>query len=435
MSTPEIFETARTLARERMQEWWSRWNFNMWQDFDANPRQLSTTWVDPFFEQEIGAPTNEAPDWKIWQNAYLVYCWLSYKGYKKYAMVGMMTSFLLESSITGGAWENRLKPYASIEQFDPTSLASAQGRTWYTASNTPVSWTATATAINPDTNQRETLTKSAQPGSWAAYKKYPIKVVDGYFVLENGQPVWDTANPGYRGAGTGYGLAQFTAFTKLPSWINQLYQRGHPQLEDGNKHWQLNVILTLMMIEAQRSIADQIPYEPLSEWDGDNAGYPSGIGITGGILYGTHRFQYGFPGASAMTWEYYAADGWYNSSDPYLNNVLTYINTNYRQQNPIDPDSDEWAWYIRQFAISIWQVCYEKGFYDYQHLPEHSLDIYNAIDYWDSHPLPGLTTGWDVADIPRPRDIPYSELERYHLNPALLFPLRRKNKNVRTILL
>lgn len=401
-----VFENARNIAKMKALRQWETENFNLWMEYNTT---INPNWIDPWNEHDVGGITNEYPDFLITQNMYYVYCWLKYKGYSDYAIIGIITTFIHESSLTGGTWEGGFHPYAgnteysSLVGYDAEDTnAGYYNQTWYvTGGGLVPSWTAETT--DEVTGLDYSLTANA--GTWDAVKGWPIATYldeqdrrRPYIPLRfdrNGTPAR------YRGAGGGYGFAQWTLWTKLPTLS------AHFGSEAPN-HWQINATLQLMILEYQRELTAQ----GLSggEWTSGTA--------NNAILYaGANAVHY----PTTLTWEQYASDSWLQ----WVDDTLTYYGIT-------DPDTRDWG--RRQMAIALWGACFEHGGeYNYtaNHMVEISYYVKKAIEYWDSH------DGWDVRDIPRPRDITECELDKFHGIPVsqmVLLTNRRRVKHVSTVL-
>ena len=75
--------------------------------------------------------------------------------------------------------------------------------------------------------------------------------------------------------------------------------------------------------------------------------------------------------------------------------------------------------------MDIWRACYVHSPYNDFNFQAISRYILAAIEYWDS-----LNDTGYINDIPRPRDIPYCDLDYYHITPVS-FPLfMRKRKRI-----
>ena len=103
------FELGRQMMKERVAQHWFSLNWNRWIEYNT---ELNPTWTDPWFESDLAgnpAPDND-PDHRMLQNLYGLYCWLSWKGYNKYAMVARRTSSIQESPKSCGLWEGGWHP-------------------------------------------------------------------------------------------------------------------------------------------------------------------------------------------------------------------------------------------------------------------------------------------------------------------------------------
>ena len=430
VSDPTVFEYARSVAKQKAIAQWESGNWNMWLAYNQT---LNQSWVDPWNEDEVRLISNESPDWLITQNIYYCYCWLKYKGYSDYAIVGILANFVHESTCTGGAWEGSTAnptghhPYTTLIGYDATALSENPNSYRWAIGGNPLdyasslaTWTAqwtTPAGVDYGPYTGQTWYKYADAGSWEAVKRYAIKtsrqMVDGVGMRimpigwETDELQFDYDQPGVQGDGRGYGLAQFTPWTKLPKIAAYIST-------DAPRHWQVNATLQLMIIEKQREFtANGDPYN--GQWD-------SSGGVYAGFMVnpnGTY-FEYG----QNITWEDFA-------DDTYLSWVTAKC-ADARITSATDID-----WCKRMTACTIWQNCYEQGGHnpsDYFNMrfPEISLYILDAIHYWD-------IIGYDVKDIPRARDLAFTELDQYHPMPInQMLPLivsNRRVKHVRTILL
>lgn len=440
------FAYARTSAKARVADYWSRWQYNMWTEYHT---ALNPDWVDPWFEHEIGGITNDPPEssedltgYQMLQNLYCSYCWFKWHGYNKYAMVGMMTGFTHESTVTGGSWEARVYPYRTLTEFDPTNIANplsdSSTRIWYYNG-----------AIVPAVTRHQTdevtgipYTLTAPAGSLLAARAYPMltyeveveetdpetgePVIDpdtGEPVMvrktrvtldEHGNPMWDTEHPQgpVKGAGTGYGIIQFTPFTKLPhisatAAMDSTYSDRN-QFYEANRHWQLNLTLQYMIFEYQRYCAmnkDQTATNYVGEWT-------DGGGNNAGFDYNGVHYLFNEP----VTWDQFASAAWLPKTNALIN-----------QLGLTGEDAD---WCRRRMAMDIWRACYVHSPYNDFNFQVISRYIMAAIDYWDS-----LNDTGYINDIPRPRDIPYCDLDYYHITPVSfpLFMRKRKRININHI--
>lgn len=403
----DTFETARQKAKQRAANQWLSDNFNLWIEYNTT---LNTSWVDPWHEHEIGGIYNEAPEWEQTQNAYFCYCWFKSKGYADYALTGILSTFLHESSLTGGAWEGGYHPYAGNVEYSSLigytaedTNANYYNQTWYTSGGGLVpAWTAETT--DEVTGLDYTLTAPA--GSFDALKGWPIATYQDeqgrnrpYIPLRfnrNGTPAR------YRGAGGGYGLAQWTLWTKLPTLAAHFGT-------DAPRHWQINPTLQLMILEYQRELSRT--GQSGGEWSDADASHAV-------LIVGANRISYG----SSMTWEYFISDQW-----------TLWVEAQFERIGITDQAQIEWG--KRQFAIALWGACYEHGGeYDYASIgfPQISLYLYSAIRYWETN------GGYDIQDVPRARDIENCELDNYHVTFPMMVQLigrRRKKHHVTTIFL
>ena len=402
----DTYELGRSMMKERVFNHWMSFNWNRWTTYNT---ELNDTWTDPWFESDLhGLPAPDGdPDHQMLQNLYGLYCWFSYKEYGKYAMTGLLTSSIQESTMTGGMWEGGWHPYSSTApggwvNWDATSLASGYSSTthWYTRNGWHDSSGRIAehTAKAWDSYLGEWKYLTATAGSGIAVRKFKI-LMESWPDPDDPEVVWsrpvypltwnyneqdfsNTAQPPYPlGAhGGGYGLAQFTPWTDL-------VRAAALAAEDGNKHWQCNLTLQLM----------SLPYlwDDLGKWNpnGYNSQDPPGFvnPVTGQFV----QFL-GMP----ITWEEWAADSWL----PTLNMWLTL--------NGVTGENADWC--RRQLAMSIYRVCFIGTTYQDFNFQQKSLWIISAINYWEDN------GGWDPMDIPRPRDIATFELDYMHIMPLFM---------------
>ena len=432
-----IFDYARNAWKRRIAEYWQSLNFNMWKTFNT---ELNPDWIDPWWEKEVGSYENLPPDdpddpddltgYKICQNLYGIYCWLKYKGYHRYAMIGIMTHAIQESSASGGAWEGGYHPFRTYvddggsDVFSPsiysTTLYSAR---WYTGSALNGTIVPPYTAYQ--TYQGQTIAKTSNAGDWAGVVQpsaFAINVNPDTGQVTAGNWIYSSATA-YHGAGGGYGLLQWTLWTKLA-------RLGNECAPNGSLHWQLSPTMQLLILERERYWAMNPPIggEYLGEWVNTQAAlggfqtYPAGNRITYQAITGENSLPWARTGQVS-----YMNDGWVAAVNQQIESVAPDF-------TPADKD-----WLRRQTAISLWDWGFEKFHYDLsdmlaRNMKTTSLYVESAIDYWET-----LNQDDDyILDIPHPRDIPFGsfELDSYHSEIILLMtPFgRRKRKNARTIL-
>ena len=339
-------------------------------------------------------------------------------------MIGMMTGFTHESTVTGGSWEARTYPYETLTSFDPTNtanpLSDSSTRLWYYQGQIIPAYSASAR----DEVTEITYTKSAPAGNLLGARQYPLRtyqvqvpVIDpdtGEPVIdpdtglpvqvqktrvtldENGNPLWDTDNPtGWmRGAGTGYGIIQFTPFTKLPricavAALDNGYT-DHNDFVEANRHWQLNLTLQYMMFEYQRYCAmnkDQSAQGYVGEWT-------DGSAVHAGFEYNGIRYEYNEP----VTWDQFASDAFITKT----NNLI----------NQLGLTGEDADWCRRRTAMDIWRACYVHTPYNDFNFQVISKYVKAAIEYWESLNDPNY-----YMDIPRARDIPNCKLDYYQFSP------------------
>lgn len=423
---PARFELARQEAIARSKQQWNSWNVNMWKTYNT---QLNSNWVDPWFEYESHLITNESPDWQITQNMYYVYCWLRYKGYADYAIIGLISTMIHESTIAGASWEGGHYPFESLIGYNAEDTVHEQGayydNHWSVAGTPPAysngtlktwrtSWT-TPAGVDYGPYTGRTWYKSAVAGSWDAVKEWPI-LTSRQMVPDVGSRImpvgWETDELQFdrtvwKPDGRGYGLVQWTPWVKLPRLAAHFGS-------DAPKHWQLNGTLQLMILEYQRELT--------AAGDSVNGEWTSSEAVTAGFMITSSGYYFSY--GQSCTWEQFAADAFIPWVEQTCANAVPPIT---------DPDQIDWA--KRMTAMTIWVNCYEHAGnnpYDYfgYNFPVITNYVKAAIQYWD-------VIGWDVKDIPRPRDIADCELDQYHTNPnqfSAVIGRRRKKKNVRAIL-
>ena len=407
-----IYEQARTNAKARAAAQWTNENFNMWTTYNTT---LNPDWVDPWFEHELsaiynGPGTTASPDsYEMTQNLYMIYCWLKYKGWSDYAITAFTTGTIQASTMTGGLWQSMIHPYASLEGFNASAIfANNAGRSpWYIGTDI-ATWTAEAY----DEYTQETVYLTAGAGSWDAVRKYKILMtaesIEGHIYIRPEYPLTfnrtSGAATGYQQMELGYGLVQWTNYDRLITKAGLVAQ-------DGDKHWQLNLTLQLMVLEFEREQAmthqgQQQGSDYLGEWVDDNAD-DAYIEINGGI----YHYPY-----SSCTW-----NDW--RDDLPVQRFADYMLSTHGIELTL--------WQKIHMMMDIFRVCYIHSPYADFDFETKSRYVWNAIQYWNNN------GGWDVRDIPRPRDIPESELDKYHISKAqlLLMVGRRKKHGVRTILL
>lgn len=455
-----IFELAKSKAKERAKTHWDNFMTNRlsackWIEYNT---ELNTSWVDPWHENELfGIENDPATDYQITQNMYMLYCWFSAHGYCAESMAAIMTNAIHESTLTGGVWELTpavtghspisKHPYSSLIGFDATSIIqNPNSYTWYTGGSAPayagniITWTASFTDY-----EGTVWTLTANPGSWDACMRYPIKTelisIDGTIRempvgYESGQLEFNRSVS--RGDGRGYGLVQFTPWTKLPATCAHAYLAdGKEDFNEANRHWQLNLTLILMLFEYQREIAmSGVPQTGnyFGQWVDSNAALQTSWGAFYQFPYNpssTYNRRYF---GQSITWDDFAAGTyltWFESD------IAAYI-SELEAQGATLPTQDDINWCRRQLAMTIWMACYIQTWYadDFglRNISDYTLQ---AVNYWNNH------GGYDIMDVPRARDIPNCELDQYHLTykefPALMATAsnvsQRRKKNVRAVLL
>ena len=455
-----VFELAREKAKERAATQWTNWminpkSVNMWEEYNTT---LNPNWVDPWFEHELyGIENDPATDYQITQNMYMIYCWLSEHGYHTYSITAMITNAIHESTLTGGSWEAGNHPYpgttlSGLIGFNATSLSTYGipdpdgtawqfmnnwAHVWYNQSGTAVQWT--PAMIDGYTGETVTLDCS---GTWAAVKRFPIAremvQIDGMEFIRpvlnsQGDPILNINAPANTNDGRGYGLVQFTPWTKLPAVCAHAYLTdGRQDFNEANRHWQLNLTLLLMIFEYQRELAmSGIPQSGgtyFGQWVDSNAALRTSWGAFYQFPYNPSSTDDRRYFGQSITWDQFAAGTyltWFETD------IAAYIAEREAQGKTI-PTTDEIDWCRRQLAMTIWMSCYIQTWYadDYglQNISKYALE---AIKYWNAHDQ------WNIMDVPRPRDIPTCELDKYHLSLEGLIATtkRRQKKHVRTIFL
>lgn len=485
--TDADYSQARADARDRAAYQWespTRWHF--WKTYHS---EINPDFFDPWFESEISGPTNIPSTgegdtaYKMTVNLYYCYCWFKYKGYNKYSFCAMMASAVHESHISGGLWEGYLKktpngssftnkhPYSDITQFEPTSLSTevlwSTGGTYPTFAGDLVTWTATYTDF-----RGFTWGLTASSGTWACVKQYPLKLAT-YRIVDHGNQImpvgsveqvstepleyailppgrahleFNTDAPFYTGDGRGYGMCQWTPWTKFPRTLEAGYSDYHiGQYKDAAKHWQMSGTMHLMMWELERYIngfdyGGLIPGAYLGQWinSNPNAGDQDHKNPSAAyFMYpydGNHLDQSWkwFMWTSNITWDQYARGDYLAATD----NLIEYADQFAQQKGwtsgPMTSADAEWC--RRQMALGIYRSAFLQAYYADFGFQEITDYIMRAWNYWDQHPIAG-DQGWSVMDIPRPRDIPYCELDMYHIEfPAFFANKKRRRKHGSTIL-
>lgn len=485
--TDADFSQARADARDRAAYQWekpSRWHF--WTTYHS---EINPEFFDPWFESEISGPTNLPSTgegdtaYKMTVNLYYCYCWFKYKGYNKYSFCAMMASAVHESHISGGPWEGYLKygagytnkhPYSNIKEFNPESLQTSNLK-WYTGGTFPefsgseLTWTATYTDF-----RNHTWRLTADAGTWDCVKQYPI-ALGRYFIEGYGKrtmpegscqrisvdpEVWtilpdDQASlrfnqsdsaAYYQGDGRGYGICQWTPWTNLPRTLEAGYDDYHiGQYRDAAKHWQISGTMHLMMWELERYIngfdyGGLIPGAYLGQWinSNPNAGNQDNKNpMAAYFMYpydGSHLDQSWkwFMWTTNITWDQFARDDFLAATNELIEYADQYAQQHGWTSGPMTSADAEWC--RRQMAMGIYRSAYIQTTYGDFDFPEITDYIMRAWNYWDQHPIAG-DQGWSVMDIPRPRDIPYCELDMYHIEfPSVLANKKRRRKHGSTIL-
>lgn len=490
--TDADFSQARADARDRAAYQWenpSRWHF--WTTYHS---EINPDFFDPWFESEISGPTNlpsTGPGdtaYKMTVNLYYCYCWFKYKGYNKYSFCAMMASADHESSISGGPWEGyrsyvngytNKHPYSNIKEFNPESLQT-ENLKWYTGGTFPeyagseLTWTATYTDFLGNT-----WSLDADSGSWDCVKQYPLALgryfIDGYGMrtmpegscqrISVAPEVWtilpqDQASlrfnrsagaAYYQGDGRGYGMCQWTPWTRMPLTFASGYNDYHiGQYKDANKHWQMNGTLHLMLWELQRYI-NGFDYGGLipgghyyGEWinsrpkaadikvSDEASGRDHAYFIYPYQSNNLHNPALWYMWTTNITWDQYARGDYLAATNELIEYADEYAQTHSQASRPMTSAEAEWC--RRQMALGIYRSAFLQVEYEDYGFQEITDYIMRAWNYWDQHPIAG-DQGWSVMDIPRPRDIPYCELDMYHIEfPAFFANKKRRRKHGSTIL-
>lgn len=415
----QIYQYAMDHAKARSQAHWDRWmtdptSANMWTTYNTI---LNPNWVDPWFEHELYGNTNIAPSgntegFKETQNMYMIYCYLKNKGWGKYALTALLASNRVESHVSGGVWQSGMHPYGTIVGYDSTYITGMANYTNWHSYNSVCTWTAETT----DERTGVDYQLPADPGSWNAVKKYYIKTdTDSFGHTYPLIPLrFDTnsVNPQayFRDSNVGYGLVQWTPFGVLIS------HAGLTVPYYGNRHWQINLTLQLMVLEFERKCAMEA--SPNDQWAGDGHPYygewQDASAASGFFTYQGNSIYYGSP----MTW-----DAWCNDA------FVQWAYDKCDELGITDPEARDWA--ARQTGMSIFGRAYLHNRYVDHSFQSSTLWIKHAIEYWDAH------GGGDIRDVPRPRDLPESELDQYHTSQGdfiamISNPIRRRRnrKNV-----
>lgn len=412
------YEYAKQEAKKRAKKQWDKWmndpkSINLWITYN---RVQNTAWDNPWIEKELGGlyngPSVPASPlaYEVTQNAYMEYCFWKWKGHARYSAIAMLTIDWNETRMAHGSWEYSnsrymIAPYNASN--NPNSLIgfdanrSAEGMasyTWFVNGAIVPSWTDTFF----DESNHQTYSLTAPAGSWDAVKKRYIKTYTDdegeHPVIEDGHLVFshDIVNPNqlYAYEVVGYGIVQWTAFGRLVRHARSAFP-GY-----GGDHWQYNGTLQLFVLDWERKTAMNTTPENQhlptyqGEWVNSYATR---------AVFEHNGTQYHYP--YSCTWDYWASDGpvtWCRNkcAELGITNAATI---------------DE---HCRQLMLDIMGACYlHSGYYriSFSNVRTQSRYFGGAIDYWDAN------GGFDVKDIPRPRDIPTTtELDQYHMNKATL---------------
>lgn len=415
---PEHYEYAKTEAKKRANEQWNKWmtdpnSINLWETYNTTQRQ---GWVNPWIEHELyglynGPGTAQSPlAYEVTQNAYNEYCFWKWKGHGRYATIAMLVIDWNETRMAHGAWQDYLSPYPASN--NPVSLIgfNAEGTTPGSANWCSRGAQCTWTATFFDEYEHRTYSLPAADGSWDAVKKYYI---DTYWDEETGfervvKPLQfnrNLVNPDqyYQWGSVGYGIVQWTWWTRLVKHANIAFP-GY-----GGKHWQFNGTLQLLVLDWERktamatSPADQHLPTYDGEWIDDNGG-------GGCFIHNNVKYYYG----QNCTW-----DDWANDIP------VTWCRNKCAELGITNPETIET--YCYQLMLDIMGGCYlhNPTFYEnyLSYVITQARYFAGAVDYWDAN------GGWDVRDIPRPRDIPSTELDKYHTSQGELIAIISKGGN------
>ena len=463
---PAIYAYAKQNAKARAKKHWTEKQWNLWKTYRTT---TNPNWFDPWFESEMvgnfnGPATETSPEaYERTQNMYMMYCWLSFKGYSLQSMTAMLSSTWQESTVAGGMWEHRYKPYAGnnisgstvpitgdpdyLKAFDPTSLNGMGTRTWYGGMHASGGTTTiyTPTEKTPGNTLRQfdyiatmqsgepTYAKNTIPaGSWAAVQHYTR--IQTQEVVYQGvtytQPVYQADGQGKIDLNSatdhagGYGLVQWTMFPVLiqragmatsPEYLaDPTTPMDEMSVGDGAKHWQLNLTLQLMVWEFERQ---QAMLGRTLQWQTTAQGGTVYTPMIHSSVVGNKYWNSGM--GITLTWDQWASDAWVAP---------------FRQQMEDWGVTDNVEWHVREMGLELWRCHYiiSPRFEQVEDWPGKTNFVQEAIKWWNNN------GGWDVLDIPRPRDIAYSELDQYHTEhdvSIILLAKRRKNRNVRTVFL
>ena len=419
------FQQAMEDAIDRFSRHWAEMNWNLWTSYND---QVNVTWWDPWYENDTtgiyNGPSTGADDpaYEMTQNAFGVWNWYKYKGYSEYAITALLTAHTQESTVTGGLWESGLHPYAgmapssylsgsygALEGYNAEATgASPSNYTWYLRGGGIVpAWTATAV----DEYDQQTYTLTAAAGSWDAVNQYPLQMeaetIGGQVYIRVVQPPQFNRlapDPVVPSTGRGYGLVQWTPSVELVKTAELAFPGF------GGKHWQLNLTLQLMVLEYERAQAmsgdPQTGPDYRGQWVDSNATQASLTVEIGGVQ---HTINY----PVSCTWDFWAGDG-----------PAAFYDTRIRSLGGTPTD-----WDLVRGMMDLFRVCYlhtSAGDFGFE---EKSAFWLAAIRYWSTN------DGYDPAYIPRARDLPSCELDKFHITPALLGGIiRRRQTGGRTIL-
>lgn len=468
-----IFENARAVARDRAAYQWE--NPNRWNMWTVYRQSFNQEWFDPWYESETWVPENvpnedEDLAWRMFKNAYYVYCWLKFCGYNEYSIATILTSATQESGISGGGWERGYSisgstaplkhPYANLKDFDATSTnGNGESWEWYVGGVKPnfegryYSYGNSGASL---TNYKMTYTKPYVK-SWQRVKQWPLiqmTVFDPYndghgmTVVPEGYRYYEsegsTALRFNESVGRtdcrGYGFIQWTPWTILPRTAadaagNDDYQY-YTTFADGNKHWQMNGSLQLLIWDYERFLAMNDDYQGgpgyLGQWVDSNAASQSDMGA---YFTWPYQSQYRYYYKKSITWDDFIAGTYLEDFEDMLDEMV-------EMGRPVPQTLEDVDWCRRQLSMAIWRSCYihtiyyDPGTSTIPGYREISASMLAAIRYWDAHPISGRN-GWSILDVPRPRDLPFCFLDNYHISTGVLtmYLRRRKNNNVCTILL
>ena len=425
-----VYEYAKQTAKARTSAQWAKWminpdSVNLWTTYNS---AQNANWEDAWFEKELGGffngpSVNGSPAYEVTQNAYYMYCWFKNHGYSERQILTYLTVCWNECRMGMGSWEGNLAPYsfsnnpASLIGFTASSIAESgthYNNNWY-SNGSIVPASPNATFMDEETHITYSLPRPA--GSWESFQGWGIRTYtdpDTGFekaYLVNGQPVFLESPNKY--CVIGYGIVQWTNWTRLVRHANICVPTY------GGQNWQFNATLQLMTLETERSIAMNTDAtgqsSPSYEGEWVNANATSAFFTYNGV-------NYHYP--TSCTWDNWATGG-YN----------TWVESKCADLGITDANT------INSFkqlmSFDILGRCYlHSSHYNTNYSALNTQIVYfaGAIAYWNAN------GGADIRDVPRPRDIPTCELDKYHVSQGNMIALlssdnNRRCKRVRTILL